>query len=149
MELFLFVFSMLGFVALYLVSQVYLFWTFVLLIIGAIIYVAVRYPSGSQSWPLSAMRTVHMIVMLAVIFFVFTLVGPKPVPFIGSQIFYGTNPEWEITIALEIVNLVYVIAVFAMIFILVFSFLKPLGRAMKKEAEKEKEDEGDQGVGAG
>ncbi len=149
MELFLFVFSMLGFVALYLVSQVYLFWTFVLLITGAIIYVAVRYPSGSQGWPLNAMRTMHMIVMLAVIFFVFTLVGPKPVPFIGGQIFYGNSPNWEITIGLEIINLVYVIVVFAMIFILIFSFLKPLGRAMKKEQEKDKEDEGDQGVGAG
>lgn len=148
MELFLFVFSMLGFVALYLVSQVYLFWTIVILLIGAMIYVSIRYP-GDDRWPLSPMRTVHMIVMLAVIFFVFTLVGPKPVPFIGSSIFYGEDVLWDIQIGLEIQNLVYVVLLFAMIFIIVFAFLKPLGRAMKEEKEKEREDEGDQGVGAG
>ncbi len=140
---------MLGFVILYLVSEVYLFWTIVLLLIGAFIYVAVRYPSGSKDWPLNAMRTMHMIVMLAVIFFVFTLVGPRPIPLIGSQVFYGENPGWEITAQLGFVNVTYVVILFAMIFIVIFAFLKPLGRAMKKEREKEKEDEGDEGVGAG
>ncbi|MFP4608102.1 MAG: hypothetical protein ACOC55_02115 [Candidatus Natronoplasma sp.] len=150
MELFLFVFSMLGFVALYLVSQVYLFWTFIFLIIGAMIYVAVRYPQESANWPLGPMRTIHMVVMLGVIFFVFTLVGPKPVPLIGSQLFYTDPPLWEITISLEMLSLAYVLIIFAMIFIIIFAFLKPLGRAMQKESEKQKdEDEGDKTVGAG
>ncbi len=149
MELFLFVFSMLGFVALYLVSEVYLFWTLIFLIIGAFIYVAIRYPRGAKGWPLGIMQTVHMIVMLAVIFFVFTLVGPKPVPFIGSQIFYGGDPNWEIVIELGMLNLTYVLVVFAMIFILIFALLKPLGRAMTKESQKQKDDDGDRAVGSG
>ncbi|MEF8874247.1 MAG: hypothetical protein V5A88_06195 [Candidatus Thermoplasmatota archaeon] len=149
MELFLFVFSMVGFVALYLVSQVYLFWTLIFVIIGAMIYIAVRYPQESKSWPIDPMRTIHMVVMLSVIFFVFILVGPKPVPFIGSQLFYTDTPLWEITISLSLLSLAYVIIVFAMIFILIFAFLKPLGRAMRKEQKQKGEDEGEQSVGAG
>ncbi len=149
MELFLFVFSMLGFVALYLVSQVYLFWTLIFLLLGAMIYVAIRYPQSSNNWPLGPMRTIHMMVMLSVIFFVFTLVGPKPVPVIGSQLFYTDTPYWEITVSLSMSSLAYVMIIFAMIFIVIFSFLKPLGRAMMKEREQKDEDGGDETVGAG
>lgn len=113
----LFILGLVLFAALYLGVFVYLLWVLAITIFVMILFLAVRYKNIAENYPYNASETLMTVLMTAVIWTVFVIVGPKPIPFFGSSFFYIqlTQADFAAVAAAVIVFTVVVFIILAII----------------------------------
>lgn len=136
MDAFLFFFMLVLYAVLYLKVHVMFLWTIIIMLIGAFIYLSIRYPRGREDVSFSVGEALSMLVMLLAIMFIFTLMGPDPIPIIGSSFTYDGDLEWVITARIgELSGIGLMVAVTLLIFMIILSIVIPPYRERGKKVE--------------
>lgn len=115
MDIPLFGICLLTFAGLYLGLTVFLLWTLVITIFVIMAWMAVRWRSVSENYPHGLGDTLTLVVLVAITWVLFVILGPKPVPFIGSGLTYGAA-DWS-TVTSVVIMFVFVILILMSILI--------------------------------
>ncbi len=115
----LFMVGLILFAALYIGLSVMLFWALLITILALIAYLAVRYKDVAAHYPYSISDSLGSVLLIATTWTIFVIVGPKPIPFIGSTFLY--NPLQETVFA----SISDVIVVFVLIVFVVLAAIVP------------------------
>jgi uncharacterized membrane protein YgcG len=119
MDTSLFIIALILFAALYIGLAVYLFWSLVICVILLMVYMSARYGNVVENYPFNLNETLSSILLIATTWAVFILVGPKPIPFLGSSIVYSNYAEATLTAVIDVV------VVFIFLFLIILAILVP------------------------
>ena len=153
MEFILFVLMLVGFVLFYLVLRVVLLWTFIFLIFTAFTYISIAYPRGREDYPDGPREVFGQIVMGIIMWFIFIIVGPRPIPFLADTVTYTPGIldtpgliAFDLSVPVITVSVIFL----AFLFYIIFAFLIPgYGAQSIQETGASGEGEGGEGGGGG
>ena len=136
MDAFLFFFLLVLYAVLYLKVHVMFLWTIIIMLIGAFIYMSIRYPRGREDVPFGVGEALSMLIMLLAIIFIFTLMGPDPIPIIGSSFTYDGDLDWVVGASIkDLSGIGLMVIVTILLFIVVLALLLPPYRERGKKVE--------------
>lgn len=112
MDTALYILGLLLFAALYMGLAITLFWTLLITILVILIYLAARYKNVVENYPYNLSETLYGILLIATVWTIFVIVGPKPIPFLGPSITYTTySPAYATSVIDAIVIFIFVLLV--------------------------------------
>lgn len=154
MEIIIFIILLVGFVLLYLVLNVSLLWTLIILVLACLIYIALRYPRGREDWTQPIGANLYLLIMAIVIIFIFISVNPSEVHLLDSNITYRNPadpswiPEWSWAVQLNAPIILFAIVMITILFLVILSLLVPSIEELRKEAGTPGEEKPKIGMGA-
>jgi 1,4-dihydroxy-2-naphthoate octaprenyltransferase len=139
MEIIVFIILLVGFVLLYMVMNVSLLWTILILIFACLIYISLRYPRGKEDWTQPLGANLYLLIMAIVIMFIFLSVNPGNIHIQDSDITYrmpsdpSWTPEWSWVVQLDAPVLVLSMIFITMMFLIILGMLIPSIQELRKE----------------
>lgn len=119
MDTSLYILGLLLFATLYMGLAIYLFWTLIITVLVIVIYLAARYKNVAENYPYSMSDTLYGVLLVATVWAIFVIVGPKPVPFLGSSLTYTTLS------AAYVASVFDVIVIFVFVLLVIFAIIVP------------------------
>lgn len=139
MEIIIFIILLVGFVLLYIVMNVSLLWTIIILVLACLIYISLRYPRGKEDWTQPLGANLYLLIMAIVIMFIFISVNPGEIHILDSSLTYRNPadtswvPEWSWVVQLDAPVLVFSMIMITMIFLIILGLLIPSIQELRKE----------------
>jgi|GEM_PF-2666603 len=139
MEIIVFIILLVGFVLLYMVMNVSLLWTILILILACLIYISLRYPRGKEDWTQPLGANLYLLIMAIVIMFIFLSVNPGNIHILDSDITYrmpsdpSWTPEWSWVVQLDAPILVLSMIFITMMFLIILGMLIPSIQDLRNE----------------